>query len=124
MTVRRLFKSRLKSLVGAIKKEKTWALNEELALAHDRALFPVPTHNYRGEPRWDGSEVQRLLKQDVAAGVHNEKTPTEFYTSRPEYQVYPLQTFREHIYQEIHFSKFCTWRNEDVKVKKSTDWML
>jgi hypothetical protein len=122
-TVRRLFESRLSSLRKQINRAKGIAVDEEAALAHDRALFPAPTHNHRGEPRWDGSKAQRLLKQDVSNGLQKTMKPAQFHMTRPEFQVYPLAVFRGHIYQEERFSKFCTWRNEDPKQKKATDWM-
>jgi hypothetical protein len=121
-SLRRLFASRLKTLRDQINRSKMSADVEEAALAHDRALFPAPTHNYRGEPRWDESQTQFLLKQDVANLVHATLSPKDFRMTRPEYQLYPLKVFREHIYQEVRFVKFCKWRN-DTKKKKATAWM-
>jgi hypothetical protein len=120
---RRLFANRLKNLRKQIDTAKGIAVDEEAALAHDRALFPIPSHNYRGEPRWDGSEAQRLLKHDIANGVHATMKPVDFQQTRPEYRDgYPLAVFRGHIYQEIRFSKFCQWR-QDTGQKKATAWM-
>jgi hypothetical protein len=121
-TSQRLFKTRLKRLLGQIGVAQNKATDEEAALLHDRALFPTPTHNYRGEPRWEGSEAQRLLRQDVANLVHSTMKPKAFHLTQAEYQLYPLEVFRGHIYQEVRFGKFCTWRNETGK-KKATDWM-
>jgi hypothetical protein len=122
VTKRRLFCSRLTTLRKSILHDKTTATIEEIALAHDRALFPAPTHNYRNEPRWEGSEAQRLLKEDVSANRHAATPPKQLYNSRPEYQDYPLKVFREHIYQEVRFVKFCTWRTDTGK-KKATDYV-
>jgi hypothetical protein len=123
LTVRRLFGSRLKSLRLQISTAKGIAVDEEAALVHDRALFPTPTHNYRGEPRWEGSEAERLLKQDVANGVHKTMTPKELHEIRPEYSTnYSLAVFRGHIYQEVRFVKYCTWR-KDSGVKKADEFV-
>jgi hypothetical protein len=117
-----LFAGRLDSLRQQISHAKDRNTTEEAALVHDRALFPIPTHNHRGEPRWDGSEAQRLLKEDVAAGIHETMKPQQLYQTHPQYNDYSLAVFRGHLYQEVRFVKFCTWRNE-TGVKKTTDWM-
>jgi hypothetical protein len=122
-TARRLFANRLKSLREQINRAKGIAANEETALAHDRSLFPVPTHNYRGEPRWEGSEAERLLKEDVGNGLHKTMEPRQLYQTRPQYHNnYPLEVFRGHIYQEVRFVKFCKWRN-DTGQQKADAWM-
>jgi hypothetical protein len=121
-STRRLFGSRLKSLRDQIDHSIRNATVDAAALAHDRAICPAPTHNYRGEPRWEGSEAERLLKEDFANAIQKTMKPSDFHKTRAEYQQYPLAVFRGHIYQEQRFNKFCTWRNEDPKQKKATDW--
>jgi hypothetical protein len=85
----------------------SFATFDTAAMAHDRLLFPVPTHNHRGEPWWPGSEAQRLLALDVDDNKHITMKPRQLYNTRAEYyDNYPLQVFRDHIYQEVKLRKF------------------
>ena len=67
---------------------------------------PTPELNSRGEPQWNGSDAQKLLKELVASGGHTGVKPQQLWEQRQEYQVYSLQTFRDHIYQEERLLKF------------------
>jgi hypothetical protein len=110
LTDRRKFSSRLGALRKQIKLDTGATASDEAAYAHDRALRPAPSHNYRGEPRWEGSIAQELLKLDVAANKQTTMKPKEFYESRLEYtQHYSLKTIREHIYQEVKYVKYCKY---------------
>jgi hypothetical protein len=83
-------------------RTKVGRADDELnALVNDRLHFPVPSHNHRGEPRWNGSEAERLLKVDVAAKNHERMTPMQLHGTRTEYGDYPLEVFRKHIHQEV-----------------------
>ena len=76
---------------------------------------PTPELNSRGEPQWNGSPAQRLLKELVKNNGHVNVKPAELWESREEYQVYSLTTFRDHIYQEERLLKF---RNYTASLKK------
>jgi hypothetical protein len=98
------FRSNYNSLKVAIKKNKEKADSDSAALAHDRQLHPPPaTHTSTSHgcyPRWDGSAAQRLLKQDVDSGLAENLKPQLLHAYRPEYVVFPLEVFRDHIHQE------------------------
>ena len=70
---------------------------------------PTPELNSRGEPQWNGSRAQELLKETVKNGEHNGVKPAVLRDSKEEYKVYSLQTFRDHIYQEERLLKFQNW---------------
>ena len=78
---------------------------------------PTPELNSRGEPQWNGSEAQALLADIVKKGQHKSVAPSALHSSRPEFQVYGLRTFRDHIYQEERLLKFHNW-TEAMKQKK------
>jgi hypothetical protein len=80
---------------------------------------PTPELNIRGEPQWHGSAAQIFLKETVEAGQHKEVEPKKLWESRPEYQVYALKTFRDHIYQEGRLRKFNHY--VDLLKKKKID---
>lgn len=67
---------------------------------------PTPEFNCRGEPQWNGSDAQKLLKDMVSKGEHEGKEPKVIWQSKEEFQLYSLQTFRDHIYQEERLIKF------------------
>lgn len=80
------FRDNLRSLRKGLKEKQEWASKDAESLAKDRMLKPKPTHNHRGEPRFEGSETERWLKIDVAAGKHLEKKPEDLYNSREVYK--------------------------------------
>ena len=71
---------------------KRIAVIDSAALFHDKILHPVEHQN-----RWDGSDAQTLLKQDIELGLCEQFSPKELWLSRPEHQVFDLDTFRPHV---------------------------
>jgi hypothetical protein len=101
------FRDRLRELRKNILAQKDCAISDHEALIHDRQMHPKPVKNHRGEPRWEGSEAERLLRLDMDAGLHNMMKPKDLYVTRVEYSnSYPLFVFRKHIYQEEQRRKF------------------
>lgn len=85
---------------------------------------PVATHNQLGEPRWQGSEAQRLLKEDMADGKHERMDPQELHETKEECKEFKLQKFRDHIYQELRlwrFHNFLRLEAEKPKKKRKTN---
>lgn len=116
-TDRKKFASRLRGLKEQVKADKKKANSDERDLCHDRSIYPIPTHNYQGEPRWEGSVAQLLLKQDVKNGRHETMSPKDLYNSRVEYYSnYSLSIIQHHIYQEVKLLKYINYRND----KKNT----
>ena len=100
------FSTRLRTMRKQHIDKGSRAEDDSAALAHDRLHFPAPTHNHRGEPRWQGSEAERLLKLDVGEKKHLTMEPRELHATRPEYyENYMLEGFRQHIHQEVRFRK-------------------
>jgi hypothetical protein len=55
----------------------------------------------RGKPRWEGSEMERLLQLDMDDGKDKSMKPIDLYKSRKEYnENYPLVVLWKHINQE------------------------
>jgi hypothetical protein len=94
------FASNYRSLQRSILALHTRRDEDDAWVAHDRLLCPPQAVDPHGYPRWDGSAAQRLLKQDVAVGKHEELRPKELRSTRIEYMQFPLKTFRDHIHQE------------------------
>jgi hypothetical protein len=73
---------------------------DELALAHDRRIYPIQMENPNFPyPRWDGHPAQCLLKIDVDSGKHKRYKPELLRMTRKEYKLFPLEVFRKHIHQ-------------------------
>ena len=89
----------------ALKKTKK-AFNEEISFIHDRSLHPRPLANKRGEPSFDGTPAQELLREDVRNKLHEVMTPSQLQASQPEYKVYKPAIFKQRIYQEEKYQKF------------------
>ena len=58
--------------------------SDTAALTHDRQLRPQATYNTNGVPRWEGSDAERWLKEDIINGLHNEMAPQALYKTRVE----------------------------------------
>eukprot|EP00957_Ditylum_brightwellii_P122066 9308971-Ditylum_brightwellii.AAC.1 len=50
---------------------------------------------------WNGSEAQKLLKENIQQNLHKSMKPRSLWLSRPEYMKFDSKTFRKHIYQEM-----------------------
>ena len=100
------FPERLEAILQEVERDQERAEAEKQAMLKDRQIFPKKPTNHRGEPRWEGSEAERLLKLDIDANMHQLMKPKELRTTRPEYEEFLLTTFRKHIHQETRSRKF------------------
>ena len=112
------FKLRLKDHRKQVKMLHEASQWDQAAFEHDYLLVePRGTHNHRGEPIFDRSPAQELLRQDVKDRQHDEMSPMDLWYSRPEYLVFALEIFRHRIYQEVRLQKY--WNHlEDKRTKK------
>lgn len=98
------FTTSLRNLRESLKKNQEKADSDSAALAHDRQLHPKgnETCDGCGYPRWEGSEAERLLKDDIANGRHEGLKPLQFRLTRQCYQAFPAKVFRNHVEKEIN----------------------
>jgi hypothetical protein len=109
------FKLRLKDHRDQVSKLHAASLWEEAAFQHDRVLVqPRGTHNHRGEPIFDKSPAQELLRQDVKELQHSEMSPMDLWHSRPEYMVFRLDIFRHCAYKNTG----TIWRTNAARRKR------
>lgn len=109
------WKSRFIAMRQIVGKAFARAEEDELDLANDRFFHPWSTVNYRGEPEWAGSDAETLLEIDVQEGKSRLMAPDKLHKSRLQYQEFPLEVFRGHIYQEEQTQK---WKKQWVNGKK------
>jgi hypothetical protein len=100
------FRDRLRDHRRQNQKDTVRAAEEEIALEHDRRLFPRETHNLRGEPVFDMSYAKLLLREDVHNKIHLTMNPSDFHNSRPKYILFKSGIFRDRLHQEIRRKKF------------------
>lgn len=87
------FKKYLSSLLEFADKCRVRAADAKAAVEHD-VLLQIYDPN-----KWHGSDAERLLAEDIKAGIFKEGLPSYFWRSRPEYQQFSLDKFRSHLYQ-------------------------
>jgi len=105
---KRLFEGRLKGARKIIHGKNTRAATELTLFQQDRAKRPPPATDHNGLPRWEGSEAQKFLLQDLL-NKQFEGDAKGLWQSRPEYHtVYPLAYFRKKRDQEERTQKFLT----------------
>jgi len=97
------FAKKLDTLQDSLHELKTLAHIDAQALAHDLALGL--RQNSKPYPVWQGSVAEGLLREDLDDGVDLYMKPQEMHATRPEYQLWPLVVFRNHIHQELRARK-------------------
>ena len=102
----RLFETRLASAREIICGKKQQAATELAMFQQDRLAHPFPATNYRGEPQWEGSAAQKVLKDDVTNMKHETMSCTAFYNVRPEYKTFPKTVIDGKVQQEERLLKF------------------
>ena len=102
------FPRRLQDLRKACKAKLDRGITDAAAFENDRRFNRRPTFVALGLPRWEGSDAERFLKLDVAAGLNLHMKPGELRATRNEYMLFELNVFRGHIHQEVKTRKFLT----------------
>jgi len=103
----RLFQGRLARTQKCLHDRQSRSASELALLQQDLASLPPPDAvDHWGNPRWEGSVAQSLLKQDVANNQHVTLTREQFYLSRTEYGVYTKKYISKKIEQEVALQKF------------------
>ncbi len=122
------FKTNLKSLHESVQKGKQASERDEIALANDIAIRGKNTHTSNGVPVWVRSNAATLLEEDIRNGVHRIMDPRDLWRSRDEFQEFPLDKFRDKIYQiERKFMQRSYWLNRETQknqMKKEVDELL
>ena len=94
------FKTNLKNLKASIAKDKGATKKDEEIFLHDRSVIQSKENCDRGYPRWSISQAKRSLRKDIQDKKHENIKPKQLWKTRPEYQKFPHDVFRKHIYQE------------------------
>lgn len=103
------FRDRLNDYKKRMKKKQSRSQAEVEAMRHDIRNHAVVVHG--GGPQWEGSEAQTLIREAVLAGTDQAMLPQQLWLSNEAFQVFELETFRQHIHQERRRQKFLGWLN-------------
>lgn len=115
------FRDNLNRLRKTLREQAAKASSDELAFVHDRKLYPIDQEKLR----WPGSEAEKALRVDVKAGKHKTSKPKELRQTNDEYKKWPLDRFRNHIYQEqMREITSPYWKriSEEKQKKKDARW--
>jgi hypothetical protein len=118
----KVFQSRLRNLRNMVKDKINRKAVDQQAFDVFRKNFPVKEFNSVGIRRWNGTDAEAYFKEDMLEGLNVGVPPREFWASRPEYQQFPLDTFRKHIGQERKLYKLQNFLEEkDIKAKEKAE---
>lgn len=95
------FRTNLNNLRKNLLERKQTSKFDEKALQHDRQIVNRGSQNQRGYPFWPKSDASKLLESDLKGGQHLQSKPEILYMTRPEYQMFPISVFRDHVHQEL-----------------------
>jgi hypothetical protein len=114
------FATRVKDYITKDKDRRDRSKIEYAWMVHDQELYPRKLRNDRGELVFDLHEAKQLLREDVKAKKHAHMVPSDFQTTRPEYEEFERDIFRQRIYQEERYQKYSNWL-ESKRTKKQEE---
>lgn len=116
------FAGKLNDIRDKIEQRIGRAKEDAAFLAHDRLVYPQPTHDTAGRPMWQKSKAQELLRQDIKDGTADSMKPRLLFDTREEYyNDYTLDFFRERIYKEKKWMKRQAWLKKKAEEKKQKE---
>ena len=92
------FRNNFAAMKRSLKKDRARNAVDEAGFLHDKSLYTLAKDM---DGYWDGSKAQELLKWDIENKVYLQMKPSSLWQSRPEYQKFKLEKFRNHIQQEL-----------------------
>lgn len=115
------FEARMEDYIKTQKGRRERSKLEEEWMVHDRQLHPRQSKNSRGELVLDLHPAKFLLREDIKNKLHKTMEPEVFRNTRQEYLDFGQDIFRQRIYQEIRYQKYCN-HLEDKRKKKREEW--
>jgi hypothetical protein len=99
------FKTNLRTLRALAKTQNEIIKMNDHEIWKESIACPRNETTLRGHIHWDTSAAPSLLREDVISGMAEKIKPKALHQSRAEYRVFPLDTFRKHIFQEKRFQR-------------------
>jgi hypothetical protein len=99
-----LFKNNYRNLRSSILTKRNAVKFDQEAFEKEQAAFPRNQLTKRGNPFWDTSDAKRILlvelKDDNIGPIISNMKPKEVHERHPEYKLFDLDVFRNHLYHE------------------------
>ena len=111
------FKDRLAGHRKQAARDRQYAERDSEACRVDRIVHPRNTRNTRGELVFDLHPAKRLLRMDVAKGIHKTMAPLALQATRPAYGEFKSKIFKHRVYQEVRRQKFIHY----LEIKRSKE---
>ena len=118
MTYDGTFQRRLRALRDQIKHKVDRVAIDQQAYDVFRKNNPKRQYNDAGQIRWEGSEAEYYLKEDMKANKHVGMQPQAFRETRPEYMMFSKKVFQKHIHQEKRLWKLENYLQAKAEGKK------
>lgn len=113
------FSGRLSSVRKTIRDFQKKASQDRKRFDRFKDRNPVSELSHKGYIQWQGSEAQELLRQDIREKKHENMSKMDLWGSQPEYFTeFPLDAFRDKLYQEIRTAKYLHTLEHKGKKKK------
>ena len=118
------FKEKLKDHRDQVQIKLNRSINETRAFERDLKIYPPRKNNRNGGIFWDNSKAKGKLQEDIANGLNEQFKPSQLHKSCPEYKMFKLDDFCQHIYQEVRRTKMLNMletKREAIKTAKLTE---
>ena len=102
----RLFPQRLNACREQVKRDIDRKKDDQLAFDNYIANHQPSCQSHHGYPEWAGHTAQARLREDIKSKKLDTHSPKELWMSDEVYLDFPLDVFRDHIYQEIRTDKY------------------
>src|SRR6056300_952706 len=117
------FQLRMKDYLKKHSERQRRSRTESKWMKEQMLLYPRKLKNERGELVFDLHPAKMMLRHDVRNGRHEKMTPGQLQDSRTIYKPFLKEIFRQRIYQEVRYQKYCNWL-EDKRTKKQQKFKL
>eukprot|EP00531_Pseudo-nitzschia_arenysensis_P008103 CAMPEP_0116139894 /NCGR_PEP_ID=MMETSP0329-20121206/13551_1 /TAXON_ID=697910 /ORGANISM="Pseudo-nitzschia arenysensis, Strain B593" /LENGTH=235 /DNA_ID=CAMNT_0003634959 /DNA_START=251 /DNA_END=961 /DNA_ORIENTATION=+ len=118
------FRTNFRNLKASIDKRKAGVAFDQEAFEKESQKYKNNAMLEKGYPRWNHPEnnAKRLLEEDIKDASNSMKSPGDLRESRPEYEAYPKDVFRNQYYREKRKVKETSFwqhrRNKQMRKKK------
>ena len=118
-----LFYTNFRNLKGSVDVEKTAVLFDQMAFDKEQGKWPINEALANGKPRWQDSDAQKQLREDLKDPDKKNYKPRQFYfdDERQMYRAWSLDEFRNFLYEEKKWeTQGVYWqaqRNKDMRKK-------
>jgi len=94
------FYSNFRTLKSSVDIERTCVQFDRMGFEKEQEKWPITDTLPSGKKRWQGSDAQKLLREDIKVPGKKNWKPKKLFESRIEYKSWSLVEFRNFLYEE------------------------